>query len=101
MGARTIRRISGLDQPRLVDELVQRAAHAVEPLALGELAQVRARDEDDIVPAGQLRAARGERLAQQSLDAVAVHRAADLARDRQPQARLLLAPAGERVEHEE
>ena len=52
------------------------------------------------VPAGRRRDSRRERLAQQALDAVALDRAADLARHRQAQAWLPLVAAGKDVQNE-
>ena len=39
---------------RLLDELGQRAAHALQPLALGQLAHLGARDDDDVLVGRQL-----------------------------------------------
>src|SRR5204863_2372526 len=88
---------SRLHQPGLGHQLAQRAAHAGQPLPLGEVAHVRARDDDDVVAGGQLAHLLGEGLAQETLDAVAVDRATDLPRHGQAETRLLLAAARERV----
>src|SRR5438067_9620490 len=71
--------------------------------ALGELGDRRARDDDQILPVLEPSRRACERLAQQPLYPVALHRIADPARDRHPQAR---APTRfgrgvpERVQHE-
>jgi hypothetical protein len=84
----------------LVDQFAQRGPHAVEPLALGQLADIGARDDDDVVPGRHTRPFGGERLTQQSLDGVARDGAPDLARNRQPKARVAARLARERVDDE-
>ena len=77
-------------QPRLGDQLRQRRLHPGQPLALGELARPRdGRRRPRPGPAVSSRLGVRERLAQQPLDPVALDRAADLARHRQPQPRPL------------
>ena len=59
----------------------------VEALALGELARIRARDDDDVVAGGQPRRRASKASRTRRLTRLRSHGAADLARDGQPEAR--------------
>ena len=87
--ARRARRPSCRARP--LEQLAQRAAHARQALALGELAAPTGRATTTTSwPAGTTARLGVEGLAQQPLDEVAVDGAADLARHRQPEPRLLV-----------
>ena len=87
------------DRAAFASSSAERAAHALEALALAELARVGRATTTTSWPAGSAVAPASERLAQQALDPVALDGAADLAADREPEPRrprLLGVPARER-----
>ena len=71
-------------QPGLGDQLPQRGVDAGQTLALGQLACLRTRYDDDVLPGAQLGLGARERLAQEALDAITLDRTADLARTDSP-----------------
>ncbi len=86
-------------QTGLAQQLAKRAVDTSKSLALSQLASLGARDDDDIMAAAQLGFYSVKGLAQQTLDVVALNRAAHLARHRQPETRAVDRLVGERVEH--
>src|SRR3954451_22611385 len=70
---------------RLLDELGQRAANALEAVARGQLAHLGPRHHDDVLVGRQAVGQRHESLSEQALHLVAIDRAAHLARHRDAQ----------------
>ena len=76
------------------DQLRQRRPEPVEPVTLAQRARLGSRHDHVVVAGGQIIGQRPERVAQQPLDPIAIDGAADLARDRDAEARSLSPPRG-------
>src|SRR3954452_8823716 len=85
------------------DQLLEGGPHAVGSLALDEAGGVGTGDEDEVVGAGELVRRGPEGLPERALDGVALDGAADLATDRDPEARpgLGVVSPWKRIEDEE
>ena len=91
---------AGPSAGHLGDQLAQRSLNSLQPLALRQLAGGGPRHHDHVVALGQLALLAREGLAHEALDPIALHRAADLARDRHPKARRAGRAVREGVDNE-
>ncbi len=94
-------RVSPRRSRDLVDQLRERGQHSLKPVSLRELAYASASDHDRIRVWWKSRALAREGLPKQALDAIAVDRATDLARHRQPESRsAVIGPSWKHVQDE-